>query len=232
MRRRSWSGFGEVAFAALLWATLAVGSSVAALTTPVFTSALTQALGVPASSGLSAADVVSLSGQVRAMVADAEYEPLPATWRGAPAFDRPAVSHLLDVRAVIAKLRLATGVAALLLAVYVAACIALRRLQRLRAGMHAGAVALVVVVAAGVVAAVSDFEALFAWFHSLFFRGGTWTFPAESMLIRIFPEPFWIASGAALAALVLLCAGILWLAGSRLMLTLEGLGASRTAQNV
>jgi integral membrane protein (TIGR01906 family) len=222
----------ESALAALLWVVVCVGSSVLALTVPVYTSALTQALGVPATSGLSAGDVVHLAGEVRALVADAAYDPLPATWRDAPAFDAAAVSHLLDVRAVISAARLASGAAALLLAAYVAFCIARRRFSRLRAGMYAAAWSLVGAVVLAVVAALLDFEQLFASFHSLFFASGTWTFPADSMLIRLFPEPFWIASGACWAALVLLSAGLLALAGRRLVPALESMGASRMAENV
>lgn len=222
----------EAAAAALLWVVVCVGTSVLALTLPVYTSALTQALGVPASAGLSVDDVVHLSGAARALVADASYASLPATWKGAPAFDEAAVSHLLDVRAVISGARLATGAAAFLLAVYLSVCVALRRFARLRAGMHLAAWALVGAVALAAIAAFWDFEGLFAAFHSLFFASGTWTFPADSMLIRLFPEPFWIASGACWAALVLLSAALLTLAGSRLVPALESLGASRTAENV
>jgi len=223
---------GETALAALLWVVLCVGSAVLALTAPVFTSALTQALGVPASSGLSVADVVHLSGEVRALVADGEYDPLPATWKGQVAFDGAAVSHLLDVRGVISGARLASGLAALLLAAYVTTCTALRRLQRLSAGMRAAAWALVASVVLAVLAAFLDFETLFASFHGLFFASGTWTFPADSMLIRLFPEPFWIAAGASWAALVLLSAAVLGFAGGRLVSATRGVGASRTAENV
>jgi integral membrane protein (TIGR01906 family) len=222
----------EVVLAALLWVVLSVGSSVLALTVPVYTSAMTQALGVPASSGLSASDVIHLSGEVRAFVADASYDPLPATWRGAPAFDAAAVSHLQDVRSVISVARLASGAAALLLAVYVAFGIARRRFTRLRSGMHAAAWALVAAVGLAAVAGLLDFDTLFSSFHSLFFASGTWTFPADSMLIRLFPEPFWIASGACWAALVLLFAGLLALAGKRFVPALESMGASRMAENV
>jgi len=232
MRPRAALGALEVALATVLWIALCVGWSVLTLTVPVYTSALTQALGVPSSSGLSAVDVVHLSSEVRALVADSEYDPLPATWKGLPAFDRAAVSHLLDVRAVISGARLASGLAALLLAAYVTACIAWRRLPRLRAGMHAAALSLTVVVVLAVIAAFSDFETLFASFHGLFFANGTWTFPADSMLIRLFPEPFWIASGACWAVLVLLCAAVLGFAGSRLAPAQKSVGASRTAQNV
>lgn len=222
----------ESAVAALLWVVLCAGSSVLALTTPVFTSALTQVLGVPATSGLSTEDVVRLSASVRALVADAEYEPLPAEWKGAPAFDAASVSHLLDVRSVISGARVATGVAALMLAIYLATAIALRRLGPLRSGMSVAAGGLVALVVLALAAAVLDFGTLFAWFHSLFFASGTWTFPADSLLIRLFPERFWVAAGASWAALILLSAAVLAAAGHWLVPALEGIGASRTAQNV
>jgi integral membrane protein (TIGR01906 family) len=232
MSRSVAARLGETALAALLWVVLSVGSSALALTVPVFTSALVQGLGVPASSGLSAADAVHLSEAVRALVADTEYDPLPATWKGQPAFDAPAVSHLRDVRSVISGARLATGAAALLLAAYVSACVGWRRFDRLRAGMTAAAWALLAAVALAVVAAFANFEELFAYFHSLFFASGTWTFPADSLLIRLFPEPFWITSGACWACLVLLSAAILALVGRRFVHAREGMGASRTATNV
>ena len=53
---------------------------------------------------------------------------------------------------------------------------------------------------------------LFTTFHGVFFAAGTWTFPSDSLLIRLFPESFWIAAAAAWAALVVLGALVLWLA--------------------
>jgi len=223
---------GETVLATLLWVVLCVGSSALALTVPVYTSALVQALGVPAASGLSTPDVVHLSGAVRALVADTEFDPLPVTWKGQPAFDAAASSHLHDVRSVISGARLATGGAALLLAAYVGACVGSRRFARLRAGMRAAAWVLVAAVVLAALAAFSDFEALFAFFHSLFFASGTWTFPGDSLLIRLFPEPFWIASGASWAALVLFSAALLALVERRFVRAREGMGASRTAENV
>lgn len=40
-----------------------------------------------------------------------------------------------------------------------------------------------------------SFSSLFAVFHSLFFAEGTWTFPADSLLITMLPENFWIGMG-------------------------------------
>lgn len=225
-------GAAETAAAALGWCLVVVGLSVLCLTVPVYTSALTQALGVPASSGLSNDDVVALSGAVRAFVADARPEPLPATWRGRPAFDAAAVSHLADVRAVISGARFATGLTSLLLAVYVAWCIAARRFDRLRAGMRAGAWSLAGVVVLAGVAAVTDFESFFARFHGLFFAAGTWTFPYDSLLIRLFPEAFWASAGASWAALTAVGAALL-AGGSRMLrAALVHKNASRTAKAV
>lgn len=232
MSNRRTASVAETALAALLWAVLCIGSAVLALTVPVYTSAMTQALDVPASSGLPVADVLRLSGMVRALVADASYDPLPGTWKGAPAFDDAAVSHLLDVRVVISGARLATGGAALLLAVYVSVMIVIRRIGRLRSGLRAAAGVLIGAVALALVVAITDFEWLFARFHGLFFKGGTWTFPADSMLIRLFPEPFWVASGAAWALLVLFSAGLLVAAARWLRPASSTLDASRTAENV
>lgn len=200
----------EVVGAAILWAVLCVGAAVMALTAPVYTSSMTRALDVSRSSGLSGADVSQLSGAARALVADANYDPLPITWRGYPAFDQAAVSHLLDVRTVVTGARIATGAAFLLLLVYVGAAIGFRRLDRLREGLRVAAGMLSAAVLLAVVAAFTDFEWLFTRFHGLFFTSGTWTFPVDSMLIRLFPESFWVASGACWAALVMLAAVLLW----------------------
>ena len=49
-----------------------------------------------------------------------------------------------------------------------------------------------------------NFERFFAWFHGLFFSAGTWEFPADSLLIEVFPEGFWVAAGSTWGALVML----------------------------
>jgi integral membrane protein (TIGR01906 family) len=224
--------WAETAVAALLWSALVLGSAVMTLTTPVYTSALTQALDIPASAGLSATDAVRLSGQVRALVADAEFDSLPATWKGTPAFDAAAVSHLRDVRRVFSGARLATGLSALLLAVYVGWCVAVRRFRELARGMVAGAIVLAAGIALALAGAFTSFDALFAAFHGLFFTAGTWTFPADSLLIRLFPERFWEVSGAAWAGLSLIGAGVLALAARLLRFSAVRLDASRTANNV
>jgi integral membrane protein (TIGR01906 family) len=232
MTAARWSAAAEIGVAAVLWAALVAGSAVLALTIPVYASALSRVLAIPQSAGLPAADALKLSDQVRALVADREFDPLPATWAGAPAFDAAAVSHLMDVRRVIGGARFATGIAALLLALYTAFGIARRRFVRLAAGMRAGAVLTGVVLVVALIAAVSDFTWLFTAFHGLFFTAGTWTFPADSLLIRLFPERFWMASGGAWAALAGVGAAVLVTVARFVRGAEARLSASRMANNV
>jgi uncharacterized membrane protein len=138
----------------------------------------------------------------------------------------------MDVRSVLGAARLATGVAALLLAAYTGLCVMRGRVDRLRAGMRAAAMVCVVFVALAVMAAFTDFSSFFAWFHGLFFKSGTWTFPAGSLLIRLFPERFWELSGGAWGALVLLGGGALLLASRLTRAAQARLFASRMANNV
>ena len=96
------------------------------------------------------------------------------------------------------------------------------------------------VVVLGAASAFVDFDTFFAAFHGLFFRSGTWTFPYDSMLIRLFPERFWIASGVAWATLTGAGAAVLLVAAKVLPsgpaqatpVTKHEEGASRTADNV
>jgi len=46
----------------------------------------------------------------------------------------------------------------------------------------------IVLVVVAVLAATSNFDAFFTAFHGLFFKAGTWTFDADSLLIETFPE--------------------------------------------
>lgn len=56
-------------------------------------------------------------------------------------------------------------------------------------------IATLALIAILVIWALSSFDGLFAVFHSLFFADGTWTFPADSLLITMLPEDFWVLIG-------------------------------------
>jgi uncharacterized membrane protein len=73
-----------------------------------------------------------------------------------------------------------------------------------------------ILVAVAVIVAIADFERFFAVFHGLFFAEGTWVFAYDSLLIRLFPEPFWMWSGLAWGALVMVLAACCWVVGAGL----------------
>jgi integral membrane protein (TIGR01906 family) len=63
--------------------------------------------------------------------------------------------------------------------------------------------------------AVLAWEAAFTLFHQLLFPPGTWTFPADSALIRLYPPGFWFDAAMVAGALILASAAALSFAGWR-----------------
>jgi len=133
---------------------------------------------------------------------------------GRPAFDETAVSHLLDVRDVLIE----TRALAVCLTIVSLGWFLLRRrtahgkAMLCRAASGAGATLLTVTLGVAV-AAVLDFDAFFSVFHSLFFASGTWVFPADALLIQIFPLPFWMISASVWACLIVLEGTVLLIIG-------------------
>lgn len=60
--------------------------------------------------------------------------------------------------------------------------------------LWSGCAVLAAMAILGLWAAIS-FESLFGLMHSMLFAEGTWTFPADSLLITMLPEAFWIGMG-------------------------------------
>ncbi|MEG0070358.1 MAG: DUF1461 domain-containing protein [Raoultibacter sp.] len=126
-----------------------------------------------------------------------------------------AVKHLDDVRGVIDKGKLAVVLAAVV-ALFTAIIVYLTRGRRQIGILLMGAAAFVLAAfaTAGLWAAI-DFNGFFAFFHSLFFKDGTWTFSADSLLIQMYPPEFWIGMGIAwlatsgLSSAAILVAGFL-----------------------
>ena len=117
---------------------------------------------------------------------------LPRAANGVEGYDSSSVSHLRDVRVVIvAALWVILGASALNLLALLYALKARKLRGYLRGCTFAGATVLFVALVAGV-CALLDFNTLFTKFHGLFFASGTWTFPAESLLIQTFPLDFWV----------------------------------------
>ncbi len=197
-------------------ALLVVGLAVLLLLAPAFTRVLVQRLEVAGEAGLSAESALRSAELVRGYVAGSNREPLPAVVGSREGFGVRAVAHLDDVRAVIRGARLATGVLAALLAAWIGVRLGRRESGPLVAGLKTGAVMLVSAAGVSLLAALLDFGRFFSAFHGLFFEEGTWQFPADDLLIQLFPEPFWIISGVAWAVSVLL-GGALMYAAARLL---------------
>ena len=107
-----------------------------------------------------------------------------------------AISHLDDVYFVVQAVRWPL----LLIAVFAIAAVAhvgVRCGKKPLGGalIAAGAGLLVALALVGAWAAI-DFNGFFAVFHSLFFAAGTWTFSWNSLLITMYPLPFWMALAA------------------------------------
>jgi integral membrane protein (TIGR01906 family) len=133
--------------------------------------------------------------------------PLPKGPDHRTAITPDAISHLLDVREVF----VASEVAFVLLLGVLLALVLIQRKRKGRASLKipfivGGAIPLTAAAILGI-AVVIDFGLFFTWLHSIFFAEGTWTFPADSLLIRSLPFNFWAACAAVLVgSMALLCA--------------------------
>ena len=78
--------------------------------------------------------------------------------------------------------------------------------------MVASVAALLTIVAVGVWA-LSNWDGFFQTFHSVLFANGNWTFSADSLLICMYPEGFWISMGIAWGITTILCSILFFLVG-------------------
>jgi integral membrane protein (TIGR01906 family) len=202
----------ESALVGMALAAVVAGAVLGVLVAPPFTRMLVRRIDVAASSGLTETRVEAVSEQVRRFVTDPGAPPLPSSVDGAPAFDDEAVSHLQDVRGVLRAARTATGLVAGILVVWLGIAVVGRRYRAISSALRAGALCCVLMPVAGAVLATTDFDWFFSAFHGLFFQPGSWTFPADALLIRLFPETFWASSGVALAGGMAVGGLVLWLA--------------------
>ena len=194
----------ERALVAVALLVVAVSIAVGVITQPWFTRTVTSRLDVARATGLTSAQAEQVAEQVRRFSTDGNAPPLPARVYSRSGFDESAVSHLADVRGVLVGMRTAGLVLGGLLACWFALCVVLHRSEAMATALRWGGAAClaspIVLAAFGLFA----FDTLFAAMHGLFFEAGTWTFPSDSLLIELFPEPFWVTAGASLAALVMI----------------------------
>lgn len=152
-----------------------------------------------------------LDDLLRDLGGDASHEDEEGTARGLIALPREergeayaltdeAISHLDDVWSVLQPVYAAYTASAIVAGVCVLA-LARRKRQRtarraLAAMLAVPAVAVLAAFAAFACWAAVDFSSLFETFHSLFFAAGSWTFSCESLLICMYPLPFWVGMAA------------------------------------
>lgn len=192
---------------------VALGLAVSVLLMPWFTYLVVPASGATELTGFSEARVRDVAEEVRYFISHSDAPALPAVVDGAPGFDASSVSHLEDVRDVVIGARWATLIAMLILGVVAAEALSRGELMGVSGGLRTAGWSTLGVVVLGALAGMLDFDAFFSAFHGVFFKAGTWTFPADALLIRVFPLPFWSTAAVAWAALSLLLAAVLITAG-------------------
>jgi Protein of unknown function (DUF1461) len=205
----------ETAVIACAFTALVLGVTLGVVAAPGVTSFLIRAERTWVYTGMSPAATVTLADKTRQWVTGDLYGDA-ATKRPAElaAFAPDELSHLDDVRKVMSGARTATGAAAAILALWLVASLIMRRWAAIRRGVLWGGIVPIVLVAGLAAASFTDFEAVFARSPSLFFAAGTWQFPPDSLLIRVFPGEFWMAAGALWGGLTAL-AGVALVIGSR-----------------
>ncbi len=201
--------------ASLAFAVLAVALPLIILESRSITRTLVGVYASPQSAGLSRSGMLQVAEQVRVFVVRGAGE-LPAQVDGREGFDGASVSHLADVRQVLRRARVASALVAAALALWVGWSVARRRFADVGLALRAGALTTVIAVGLAVLGALLDFDTFFSAFHGLFFTAGTWTFSYDSLLIQLFPEPFWATLGATWGVLVALLAVGYWVAGTML----------------
>lgn len=132
-----------------------------------------------------------------------------------------ALAHLDDCHAAVLRAAPMVALAGAASVPLLAACARLGGRRGLGGALAAGGCLALALLAALALWAAADFEGLFAAFHGLFFREGTWTFPWDSLLICMYPEAFW----AGMAAVWALTSG-----GLALALALCGLAVERSGR--
>lgn len=194
---------------ALVVSVLIAGASVTIASQPWLTRLLSRQHSVDATSALTEERTLELAEQVRTYVVDGEGA-LPTTVDGQAGFEPEAVAHLDDVREVLGLVRLITLTGAAAVVLWAVASFRRGTVARFASGLRAGAVIPPLLIVLAVLVALIDFSAFFAWFHSLFFADGTWTFSAESLLIRLFPQGFWEGAGLWVGGLVGVFSVLVW----------------------
>lgn len=111
-----------------------------------------------------------------------------------------AIDHLDDVHVVLVRagiVLVGIAVAALLLSVL---CGLWKGAFLVGDMLVEAGIITIVALAACAITAFINFDVLFGALHSVLFEDGTWTFAADSLLISMYPQGFWVVMGIIWAA--------------------------------
>ncbi|WP_010524669.1 TIGR01906 family membrane protein [Nesterenkonia sp. F] len=127
---------------------------------------------------------------------------------GGPLFTEAEVGHMADVKRIMV-IGMAAAVVLLIITLVFALLLRRWRPGAVARGFFSGAWVALVLVAALVTLAVLGWQDFFAGFHSVLFAEGSWQFPADSTLIRLYPAQFWMDAAIGVGGLVVLIALLL-----------------------
>jgi integral membrane protein (TIGR01906 family) len=170
---------------ALAAAALAIGATTAIFLTPPVVHLLLLMSDAHSVLGVEPAVAQALSDAlVGDLLTDGAFD---APLGDAPLLSAGERSHLVDVGNLLRAV-LVAGLGGLI----VLALARARRRSWLRVAIRDGAALIVGGALLAAAAFALAFDATFAFFHSLFFAEGTWTFnPATDRLVQLYPQEFW-----------------------------------------
>ena len=122
------------------------------------------------------------------------------------ALDTSMLTHLQDctwVFQLVTNVFLALAAAGLVFAILAAVFGGRNGLARM---LRHSAILALVILAVFAIWVTIGFDSFFTWMHSLFFANGTWTFDANSFLISMYPENFWLGMGVVWALTTIIVA--------------------------
>jgi len=149
-----------------------------------------------------------------------------ATDTSQPFFTEAEQSHMRDVRVVFYGFM----VVAVVSAVFVVTLLLRRQRDAARwSAVARGGIWLIVAMVVIGFFAFFAFDTVFLLFHEIFFPGGNFSFPDNSHLIQLYPEPFWELTAAALGTLAIIGGLLVWFLARRRANTLGTVAASALA---
>lgn len=177
-------------------------SSVRLLTTNFYLQYQYQKFNIAQKAGLTRQELNNLSrGLVKFLTSSEKFPSLANSL-----FEPREISHLYDVQ----KLFRAVFIVQKITGIYLLLCLSLalfpprrKNLNRFFFYIFLGCLTSIFIILFLALAIFFYFPSFFTGFHELFFKSGSWLFGPNDMLIRLYPEEFWLDSAKTLVFLTL-----------------------------